>query len=147
MVDPIEEEDVNLLFGSVQEVLKAAVMADADILSETFQLLVNSAKDFSRRLWGLVPVGLYLPAPPLYCPQPAILSEVSLVLNLLINLKLIKIINLIIIIKLRMQALKTNFQILAFLFINCIILGNVLNCLSYLTCKMEMMIVPVRALL
>ncbi|GAB5567317.1 ciliogenesis and planar polarity effector 1 isoform X1 [Prionailurus iriomotensis] len=73
--DPIEEEDANLLFGSVQEVLKAAVMADADILSETFQLLLNSAKDFSKRLWGLVPVGLYLPAPPLYCPQPAILSE------------------------------------------------------------------------
>ncbi|XP_074185089.1 ciliogenesis and planar polarity effector 1 isoform X2 [Rhinolophus sinicus] len=73
--DPIEEEDANLLFGSVQEVLKAAVMADADILSETFQLLMTSAKDFSKRLWGLVPVGLYLPAPPLYCPQPAILSE------------------------------------------------------------------------
>ncbi|XP_049504105.1 ciliogenesis and planar polarity effector 1 isoform X4 [Panthera uncia] len=73
--DPIEEEDANLLFGSVQELLKAAVMADADILSETFQLLLNSAKDFSKRLWGLVPVGLYLPAPPLYCPQPAILSE------------------------------------------------------------------------
>uniref|UniRef100_A0A8D1YDM7 Ciliogenesis and planar polarity effector 1 n=1 Tax=Sus scrofa TaxID=9823 RepID=A0A8D1YDM7_PIG len=73
--DPIEEEDADLLFGSVQEVLKAAVMADADILSETFQLLLNSAKDFSKRLWGLVPVGLYLPAPPLYCPQPAVLSE------------------------------------------------------------------------
>uniref|UniRef100_A0A8C5V1M4 Ciliosis and planar polarity effector complex subunit 1 n=1 Tax=Microcebus murinus TaxID=30608 RepID=A0A8C5V1M4_MICMU len=73
--DPIEEEDANLLFGSVQEVLKASVMADADILSETFQLLIDSAKDFSKRLWGLVPVGLYLPAPPLFCPQPAILSE------------------------------------------------------------------------
>ncbi|XP_055968066.1 ciliogenesis and planar polarity effector 1 [Sorex fumeus] len=73
--DPIEEEGANLLFGSVQEVLKAAVMADADIVSETFQLLISSAKDFSKRLWGLVPVGLYLPAPPLYCPQPAILSE------------------------------------------------------------------------
>ncbi|XP_055411226.1 ciliogenesis and planar polarity effector 1 isoform X1 [Bubalus kerabau] len=73
--DPIEEEDVDLLFASVQEILKAAVMADADILSETFQLLINSAKDFSKRLWGLVPVGLYLPAPPLYCPQPAVLSE------------------------------------------------------------------------
>uniref|UniRef100_A0A8C3YCX1 Ciliosis and planar polarity effector complex subunit 1 n=1 Tax=Catagonus wagneri TaxID=51154 RepID=A0A8C3YCX1_9CETA len=73
--DPIEEEDADLLFGSVQEVLKAAVMADADILSETLQLLLNSAKDFSKRLWGLVPAGLYLPAPPLYCPQPAILSE------------------------------------------------------------------------
>ncbi|XP_027719180.1 ciliogenesis and planar polarity effector 1 isoform X3 [Vombatus ursinus] len=73
--DPIEEEDVDLLFNSIQEVLKAAVMADADILSETFQLLIDSAKDFSRRLWGLVPMGLYLPSPPLYCPQPAVLSE------------------------------------------------------------------------
>ncbi|XP_053448023.1 ciliogenesis and planar polarity effector 1 isoform X2 [Nycticebus coucang] len=73
--DPMEEEDANLLFGSVQEVLKASVMADADILSDIFQLLIDSAKDFSKRLWGLVPVGLYLPAPPLFCPQPAILSE------------------------------------------------------------------------
>ncbi|XP_069897149.1 ciliogenesis and planar polarity effector 1 isoform X3 [Dipodomys merriami] len=73
--DPIEEEDANLLFGSVQEVLKASVMADADILSETLQLLIDSAKQFSKRLWGLVPVTLYLPAPPLYCPQPAVLSE------------------------------------------------------------------------
>ncbi|XP_045141192.1 ciliogenesis and planar polarity effector 1 [Echinops telfairi] len=72
---PIEEEDANHLCGSVQEVLKAAVMADADILSDTFQLLISSAKDFSKRLWGLVPAGLYLPAPPLYCPQPACLSE------------------------------------------------------------------------
>ncbi|XP_074138733.1 ciliogenesis and planar polarity effector 1 isoform X1 [Sminthopsis crassicaudata] len=73
--DPIEEEDVGLLFNSIQEVLKAAVMADADILSETFQCLIDSAKDFSKRLWGLVPVGLYLPSPPLYCPQPAVLNE------------------------------------------------------------------------
>ncbi|XP_068952261.1 ciliogenesis and planar polarity effector 1 isoform X2 [Petaurus breviceps papuanus] len=73
--DPIEEEDVDLLFNSIQEILKAAVMADADILSETFQLLIDSAKDFSKRLWGLVPMGLYLPSPPLYCPQPAVISE------------------------------------------------------------------------
>jgi hypothetical protein len=79
LIDSIEEEDANLLFGSVQEVLKAAVMADADILSETLQLLMDSAKDFVKRLWGLVPDSLYLPAPPLYCPQPAILSEVSTV--------------------------------------------------------------------
>ncbi|KAF6123769.1 ciliogenesis and planar polarity effector 1 [Phyllostomus discolor] len=73
--DPIEEEDVSQLLGALQEVLKAAVMADADVLSGTFQLLVTSAKDFSKRLWGLVPGALYLPAPPLYCPQPAVLSE------------------------------------------------------------------------
>ncbi|XP_054041312.1 ciliogenesis and planar polarity effector 1 isoform X1 [Rissa tridactyla] len=73
--DPIEEEDANVLYSSIQELLKAAVMADADILSETFQLLMDSAKDLSRKLYGLVPDGLYLPAPPLYCPQPASLSE------------------------------------------------------------------------
>ncbi|KAM9587782.1 ciliogenesis and planar polarity effector 1 isoform 3-T4 [Morphnus guianensis] len=73
--DPIEEEDANVLCSSVQELLKAAVMADADILSETFQLLMDSGKDLGRKLYGLVPDGLYLPAPPLYCPQPASLSE------------------------------------------------------------------------
>lgn len=52
-------------------------MADADILSETFQLLIDSVKDLSRKFCGLIPDGLYLPAPPLYCPQPASLSEVS----------------------------------------------------------------------
>ncbi|NXW83315.1 CPLN1 protein, partial [Alopecoenas beccarii] len=73
--DPIEEEDANVLYSSIQELLKAAVMADADVLSETFQLLMDSAKDLSRKLYGLVPDRLYLPAPPLYCPQPASLSE------------------------------------------------------------------------
>ncbi|XP_010117321.1 PREDICTED: uncharacterized protein C5orf42-like, partial [Chlamydotis macqueenii] len=73
--DPIEEEDANVLYSSMQELLKAAVMADADILSETFQLLMDSAKDLGRKLHGLVPDALYLPAPPLYCPQPASLSE------------------------------------------------------------------------
>ncbi|XP_053858447.1 ciliogenesis and planar polarity effector 1 [Vidua macroura] len=73
--DPIEEEDADVLYSSMQELLKAAVMADVDILSETFQLLMDSAKDLCRKFYGLVPVGLCLPAPPLYCPQPASLSE------------------------------------------------------------------------
>ncbi|XP_049994924.1 ciliogenesis and planar polarity effector 1 isoform X4 [Alexandromys fortis] len=45
------------------------------LFTGTLQLLMDSAKDFSKKLWGLVPVDLYLPAPPLYCPQPAVLSE------------------------------------------------------------------------
>ncbi|KAM4638991.1 ciliogenesis and planar polarity effector 1 isoform 3-T3 [Amazona ochrocephala] len=73
--DPLEEEDADILYSSIQELLKAAAMADTDILSETFQLLMDSAKELSRKLYGLVPDGLYLPAPPLYCPQPASLSE------------------------------------------------------------------------
>ncbi|KAG8131162.1 hypothetical protein E2320_017971, partial [Naja naja] len=70
LTDPIEEEDASALFNSVEQILKAAVMADADILSETFQVLMGFAKDQSRKFCGLVPDGLYLPAPPLYCPQP-----------------------------------------------------------------------------
>ncbi|XP_030047785.1 ciliogenesis and planar polarity effector 1-like [Microcaecilia unicolor] len=73
--NPIEEEDVDVLFSSVQEMLKAAVIANTDILSETFQRLIDSAKDHSRKLCGLVPERLYLPCPPLYCPQPASVSE------------------------------------------------------------------------
>uniref|UniRef100_A0ACB8EPM6 Uncharacterized protein n=1 Tax=Sphaerodactylus townsendi TaxID=933632 RepID=A0ACB8EPM6_9SAUR len=73
--DPIEEEDANVLFKSVEEILKAAVMADADILSEILQLLMDCVKDLCRKFYSLVPESLYLPAPPLYCPQPAFLSE------------------------------------------------------------------------
>ncbi|KAM4052260.1 ciliogenesis and planar polarity effector 1 isoform 2-T2 [Anomaloglossus baeobatrachus] len=73
--DPVEEEDADLLFSSVQEMLKAAVMADAEILTETLHQLMDSAKELSGRLSGLVPDGLYLPAPPLYCPQPSSVSE------------------------------------------------------------------------
>ncbi|XP_053555648.1 ciliogenesis and planar polarity effector 1 [Bombina bombina] len=73
--DPIEEEDADLLFSSMQEMLKAAVMADAEVFTETFRQLMESAKELSRKLTGLVPERLYLPAPPLYCPQPSSVSE------------------------------------------------------------------------
>ncbi|XP_044149120.1 LOW QUALITY PROTEIN: ciliogenesis and planar polarity effector 1 [Bufo gargarizans] len=73
--DPIEEEDADILFSSVQEMLKAAVMADAEILTETLHQLMESAKELSGKLSGLVPERLYLPAPPLYCPQPSSVSE------------------------------------------------------------------------
>uniref|UniRef100_A0ABM5FU50 Ciliogenesis and planar polarity effector 1 isoform X1 n=1 Tax=Pogona vitticeps TaxID=103695 RepID=A0ABM5FU50_9SAUR len=75
LTDPVEEESACVLFNSVEEILKAAVMAEADIVSETFLLLVNFAKELSRKLNGLVPDTLYLPAPPLYCPQPALANE------------------------------------------------------------------------
>ncbi|KAM5192359.1 ciliogenesis and planar polarity effector 1 [Mantella aurantiaca] len=73
--DPIEEEDADVLFNSVQEMLKAAVMADAEIVTETLRQLMESAKELIGRLPGLVPERLYLPAPPLYCPQPSSVSE------------------------------------------------------------------------
>lgn len=79
-----------MLFKSVEEILKAAVMADADILSEIFQLLMDCAKDLSRKFYSLVPEDLYLPAPPLYCPQPAFPSEVSIFQSCVLRAEMLK---------------------------------------------------------
>ncbi|XP_039608785.1 ciliogenesis and planar polarity effector 1-like [Polypterus senegalus] len=76
--DSIEEEDADSLFNSIQEILKAAVMAESDVLSETFIVVLQTAKELSTKLTAIVPHGLYLPAPPLYCPQPALDVKIQL---------------------------------------------------------------------
>ncbi|XP_039606484.1 ciliogenesis and planar polarity effector 1 isoform X3 [Polypterus senegalus] len=77
ITDSIEDEDADSLFNSIQEILKAAVMAESDVLSETFSVLLQTAKELSTKLSAIVPHRLYLPAPPLYCPQPALDSKHS----------------------------------------------------------------------
>ncbi|XP_056146963.1 ciliogenesis and planar polarity effector 1 isoform X2 [Lampris incognitus] len=67
----LEGEDLELLQISVQEILKAAVMADVDVISLPLSALLDSAKDLASSLPALVPTELYLPSPPLYCPQTA----------------------------------------------------------------------------
>ncbi|XP_064163689.1 ciliogenesis and planar polarity effector 1 isoform X2 [Anguilla rostrata] len=74
--DAVMEEDVELQV-SVQEVLRASVMARVDVLSRPLHRLTDAAKDLASRLSGLVPPGVYLPAPPLYCPQPASDTQAS----------------------------------------------------------------------
>ncbi|KAM6986487.1 ciliogenesis and planar polarity effector 1 [Aplochiton taeniatus] len=69
--DSLEGEDMELLQASVQDILKASVMADVDVLAQPLGALLDSAKELSSCLPAMVPSGLYLPAPPLYCPQPA----------------------------------------------------------------------------
>ncbi|KAJ7987160.1 hypothetical protein DPEC_G00335870 [Dallia pectoralis] len=69
--DSQEGEDTDLLQGSVQDILKASVMAGVDVLSQPLVALLDSAKHLASCFPALVPQGLYLPAPPLYCPQPA----------------------------------------------------------------------------
>ncbi|XP_076158575.1 ciliogenesis and planar polarity effector 1 [Alosa pseudoharengus] len=67
----VEEGDEEQLLLCVQELLKASVMARLDVLSRPIGQLLAVAKEMSSELVALVPAGLYLPAPPLYCPQPA----------------------------------------------------------------------------
>ncbi|XP_067106459.1 ciliogenesis and planar polarity effector 1 [Osmerus mordax] len=68
--DSLEGEDMEQLQASVQEILKASVMAGVDVLSRPLVALLEAARDLASCLPALVPSGLYLPAPPLYCPQP-----------------------------------------------------------------------------
>ncbi|XP_074546537.1 ciliogenesis and planar polarity effector 1 isoform X2 [Halichoeres trimaculatus] len=69
--DPLEGEDWNLLQVSIQEILKASVMAGVNVLSSPLSSLLDTAKEMCSGLPALVPNGLYLPSPPLYCPQPS----------------------------------------------------------------------------
>ncbi|KAK7898647.1 hypothetical protein WMY93_019500 [Mugilogobius chulae] len=69
--DPINEEDLGLLHISIQDILKASVMAGVDAVSSPLSSLLDKAKDLCSCLSALVPTPLYLPSPPLYCPQPS----------------------------------------------------------------------------
>ncbi|XP_078126837.1 ciliogenesis and planar polarity effector 1 isoform X7 [Sander vitreus] len=69
--DPSEGEDWDLLQVSIQDILKASVMAGVNVMSSPLSSLLDTAKDLCSCLPLLVPSGLYLPSPPLYCPQPS----------------------------------------------------------------------------
>ncbi|KAM9793985.1 ciliogenesis and planar polarity effector 1 isoform 1-T1 [Syngnathus typhle] len=69
--DPVEGQDLDALEGSVQDILKASVVAGVDVLTSQLTSLLESAKDLCSSLSALVHSGLYLPSPPLYCPQPS----------------------------------------------------------------------------
>ncbi|XP_054468861.1 ciliogenesis and planar polarity effector 1 [Anoplopoma fimbria] len=69
--DPSEGEDWDLLQVSIQEILKASVMAGVNVMSSPLSSLLDTVKDLCSCLPILVPSGLYLPSPPLYCPQPS----------------------------------------------------------------------------
>lgn len=67
---------MELLHVSAQEILKASVMAEVDVVSRPLAKLLESAKEHATSFTALVPPEFYLPAPPLYCPQPASNTQV-----------------------------------------------------------------------
>ncbi|XP_017266224.1 ciliogenesis and planar polarity effector 1 isoform X3 [Kryptolebias marmoratus] len=71
LTSPLEGEDWDMLWASVQEILKASVMAGVNVLLSPLSSLLEKAKNMTSSLPALVPIGLYLPSPPLYCPQPS----------------------------------------------------------------------------
>ncbi|XP_038152752.1 ciliogenesis and planar polarity effector 1 isoform X1 [Cyprinodon tularosa] len=73
--DPSEGEDWELLQASVHEILKASAMAGVNVMSFPLSTLLDKAKDMCSFLPTLVPAEVYLPAPPLYCPQPSLNTQ------------------------------------------------------------------------
>ncbi|KAM8743852.1 ciliogenesis and planar polarity effector 1 isoform 3-T4 [Acanthopagrus schlegelii] len=71
LTDLLEGEDWDVLQVSIQEILRASVMAGVNVISSPLCTLLDTAKDLCSCLPALVPNGLYLPSPPLYCPQPS----------------------------------------------------------------------------
>ncbi|KAM9820132.1 LOW QUALITY PROTEIN: ciliogenesis and planar polarity effector 1 [Neosynchiropus ocellatus] len=69
--DPLEGGDWDLLQVTVQEVLTASVMAGVNVFTSHLSSLLDTARQLCSCLPLLVVSGLYLPSPPLYCPQPS----------------------------------------------------------------------------
>ena len=62
----------------VSSTLQACAFAELDsVLVSTTATLLHQLMDCCRQLTILVPAAVYLPAPPLYCPQPGIPNEVQ----------------------------------------------------------------------
>ena len=57
------------------DLMMAATLSRIDLVPMLLETLVGRLKHVTRQFSGLVPDGLYLPAPPVYCPQPANTSQ------------------------------------------------------------------------
>ncbi|XP_070564175.1 ciliogenesis and planar polarity effector 1-like isoform X2 [Ptychodera flava] len=69
-----EDSNIEHLSKTVTNMLKAAVISGLDATPWLLGKLSDRCQSLVSELHGLVPEGLYLPAPPLYCPQPATAS-------------------------------------------------------------------------
>ncbi|XP_053708695.1 ciliogenesis and planar polarity effector 1 isoform X1 [Synchiropus splendidus] len=71
LTDPFEGDDWDLLQATLQEILTASVMAGVNVFTSHLSSLLDTARQLCSCLPLLVVSGLYLPSPPLYCPQPS----------------------------------------------------------------------------
>nr|XP_006816150.1 PREDICTED: uncharacterized protein C5orf42 homolog [Saccoglossus kowalevskii] len=69
-----EEANVEQVSKTITDMLTAAAISGLDATPWLLTKIIDRCKSLVSQLNGLVPDGLYLPAPPLYCPQPATAS-------------------------------------------------------------------------
>jgi len=62
--------------AALSDSLTMSLIIGVDATSTLLQQLMEQLRDAVQQLPCLVPDTVYLPAPPVYCPQPAITAEV-----------------------------------------------------------------------
>lgn len=75
-LDPFISSEAGELRCYIGDMLLASTMMGVCLTPWLLDSLIARAKSVMQQLSSLVPDGFYLPAPPLYCPQPAQLSQV-----------------------------------------------------------------------
>ena len=71
-------EHLSQLTSSLNDLVMASCLGGVDIVPWIVENLVQKIKKAASKLDVFVPENLYLPAPPVYCPQPTPLDEVNL---------------------------------------------------------------------
>ena len=74
-MDEMDAEHVSKMLG---DLLLAATISHVSCVPLLLETLVLRLRDVASKFSGLVPEGVYLPAPPVYCPQPARSTQVRL---------------------------------------------------------------------
>ena len=64
------------LTNSMNDLLLAGCLCDLDLVPWLVQRLTTTLKSLAAEFSTFVPENLYLPAPPVYCPQPTPTNEV-----------------------------------------------------------------------
>ena len=64
------------LTNSMNDLLLAGCLCDLDLVPWLVQRLTTTLKSLAAEFNTFVPENLYLPAPPVYCPQPTPTNEV-----------------------------------------------------------------------
>lgn len=76
---PISNEtNIVQLSRTMEDILTAGIVSSVEVVPWLLTTLVHRLMDTVAQMSPLVPQDLYLPAPPLYCPQPSDTSEVRL---------------------------------------------------------------------
>ncbi|KAK7099790.1 ciliogenesis and planar polarity effector 1-like [Littorina saxatilis] len=73
-----DRTDMTQLSATLEDIMMAGVMGRVEVAPRILSLLVSRLKAVVKQFHPLVPTDFYLPAPPLYCPQPAHSAKVGM---------------------------------------------------------------------